>query len=43
MRSGYGLGLPIAKTIAELHKGSIIVESDEINGTVFTVKLPIAK
>ncbi len=38
--SGYGLGLSIAKTIVDAHKGSISCTSDERNGTVFTVKLP---
>lgn len=36
---GTGLGLAIAKTIVELHGGSIEVSSDLENGTVFTVRL----
>lgn len=40
---GYGLGLPIAKTIAEAHNGSITVESGEEEGTVFIVALPCEK
>ena len=36
--SGYGLGLAICKNLAELHKAEISVTSDEVNGTVFTVK-----
>ena len=35
---GTGLGLAIAKDIAEMHSGSISVQSD-LNGTVFTVRL----
>ncbi len=38
---GYGLGLSIAKKIAELHKGHIFVESAVSKGATFTVTLPI--
>jgi signal transduction histidine kinase len=37
---GSGLGLSIARKIAELHSGSIEVESEIGKGTVFTVCLP---
>jgi signal transduction histidine kinase/FixJ family two-component response regulator len=37
---GLGLGLFIAKEIAESHGGSIRVESDQDRGTTFTVSLP---
>jgi len=37
---GSGLGLSIARKIAELHSGSITVESEVGKGTVFTVRLP---
>jgi signal transduction histidine kinase len=37
---GYGLGLAIAKSIAEQHGGRILAESDAARGTVFTVLLP---
>ena len=37
---GYGLGLSIAKKIAELHHGEISVDSKVNSGTTFTVSLP---
>ncbi|MCI2106233.1 MAG: HAMP domain-containing histidine kinase [Intestinimonas sp.] len=37
---GYGLGLAIAKSIAEGHHGSISVRSNASEGTAFTVLLP---
>lgn len=39
-RSSLGLGLFIAKQIAEAHGGDIDVVSDEEDGTVFTVEVP---
>ena len=39
--TGYGLGLPLAKEIVELHGGSIEVQSKENQGTTLTVKLPL--
>lgn len=41
-KPGAGLGLHIAKTIAELHGGTIQVSSTLGRGTVFTVTLPCA-
>lgn len=38
---GYGLGLSVARWIAEIHGGVIEVSSNEGEGSVFTVKLPL--
>ncbi len=38
---GYGLGLSIAKRIAELHAGSITATSEPKKGSTFTIKLPV--
>jgi PAS domain S-box-containing protein len=38
---GLGLGLYIAKAIVEAHRGSIGVESEEGNGSRFTIRLPL--
>ncbi len=40
-KKGAGVGLAICKDIIELHKGKIIVESEEGKGSMFTVLLPI--
>lgn len=39
--SGSGLGLSISKWIAEVHKGTIEVESRPAAGSLFTIKLPM--
>lgn len=39
--SGFGLGLPVAKRIVELHHGSIRVTSKTGEGSTFTVRLPL--
>lgn len=40
---GYGLGLSIAKTILEQHKGKIGVSSSSETGTIFTISLPLSE
>jgi signal transduction histidine kinase len=39
-RGSLGLGLFIAKQITVAHGGSIHVESDDVNGTMFTAEIP---
>ena len=38
---GTGLGMAIARKIAELHHGELIVRSQKGKGTTATVRLPI--
>ena len=40
---GTGLGLPIARKIILLHRGSLVAESKVDKGTVFTVKVPLVQ
>lgn len=39
---GYGLGLPLAKKIVELHNGDLSASSAKDHDTTFTVQLPLA-
>jgi signal transduction histidine kinase len=38
---GSGLGLAIAMAIAQIHKGSIQIQSTLGNGSVFSIHLPL--
>lgn len=40
---GIGLGLPLAKTIAEMHQGMLKAENRETGGAKFSLYLPIEK
>jgi signal transduction histidine kinase len=37
---GTGLGLPLARRLAELHGGSLLIDSEKGHGTTITVTLP---
>ncbi|WNH11178.1 two-component regulator propeller domain-containing protein [Thalassobellus suaedae] len=39
--TGSGIGLSLVKSLVELHKGTIEVESEPNKGSVFTVEIPI--
>lgn len=41
VQPGIGIGLFIVKTFCELHKGTVLVESNKKEGTTFTVRIPI--
>jgi signal transduction histidine kinase/ligand-binding sensor domain-containing protein/DNA-binding response OmpR family regulator len=40
---GSGLGLPFAKSLVELHKGSIFLDKENLEETMFVIRLPICQ
>lgn len=40
---GYGIGLSLTKELIKIHRGKIEVDSDGINGSTFTIELPVSK
>ena len=40
-KPGTGIGLPLAKSLTELHKGTLILRSAEVNEITFELTLPI--
>jgi signal transduction histidine kinase len=40
--TGAGLGLPIARWIAEIHDGRLFLDRSDENGTTFVITLPRA-
>ncbi|BFP40486.1 two-component regulator propeller domain-containing protein [Flavobacteriaceae bacterium GF1] len=41
--TGTGIGLALVKSLTELHKGTISLQSDNAKGSIFTLELPIAR
>lgn len=39
--NGYGLGLAIARDIAQAHRGTLSATSTAAEGTIFTLRLPL--
>lgn len=40
-QSGWGIGLPFVRKVAESHGGSVLVDSAESSGTTFTIDVPL--
>lgn len=43
VHEGYGIGLPLTRNVVKIHRGKLIVTSEENVGTVVEIKLPLFK
>ncbi len=41
--TGSGIGLSLVKSLVEVHKGTIVLQSEPNKGSIFTVKIPIGR
>ncbi len=41
--TGSGIGLSLVKSLVEVHKGTIVLQSEPNKGSIFTVKIPIER
>ena len=39
--SGWGIGLPFVRSVAQSHGGSVVVDSSPETGTTFTIDIPL--
>jgi signal transduction histidine kinase len=42
-QQGLGLGLTICRQLAQIHNGSLVIQSEKSQGTTVRVKIPVAK
>ncbi|WP_215222643.1 hybrid sensor histidine kinase/response regulator [Echinicola shivajiensis] len=41
--TGTGIGLSLVKSLVEIHRGKVLVQSSANSGSIFTVELPVSK